>query len=84
MSQPTNSLVIWLEDASVEKLMILEFNLKRVRAIKGLISQKEKEIKSLDEQLLASLYAVMGKSRQDAKEEKRQEIMFFQNFLLEK
>ena len=70
MSQLTASMVNWLEDMSVEKLTNLELIFKRVRAIKGLISQKEKEIKSLDEQFIASLYAVMGKSRQEAKEEK--------------
>ena len=75
MSQLTNSMIIWLGDASVVTLTNLEFNLKRVLTIKDLISQKEKEIKSLDEQFLASLYVVMGKSRQDAKEEKSREIM---------
>ena len=49
MSQLTTSIVNWLEDMSVEKLTNLELIFKRVRAIKGLISQKEKEIKSLDE-----------------------------------
>ena len=71
MSQLTNSMVNWLEDMSAEKLMNLELIFKRVRLIKGLISQKEKEIKSLDEQFLGTLYAVIGISRQKAKEEKR-------------
>ena len=75
MSQLTNSLVIWLEETSVEKLFNLEFNIKRVITIKGLISQKEKEIKSLDEQLLGILYTFTGKSKQEAKEEKRREII---------
>ena len=75
MSHLTTSMVNWLEDMSAEKLMNLELIFKRVRLIKGLISQKEKEIKSLDELFVASLYAVMGKSRQKVKEEKRQEIM---------
>ena len=52
MSQLTASMVNWLEDMSVEKLTNLELIFKRVRLIKGLISQKEKEIKSLDERLL--------------------------------
>ena len=75
MSQLANSLVIWLEETSVEKLFNLEFNIKRVITIKGLISQKEKEIKSLDEQLLGILYTFTGKSKQEAKEEKRREII---------
>ena len=66
---------------SAEKLSNLELIFKRVRAIKGLISQKEKEIKSLDERFLDSLYAIMGISRQKAKEEKRQEIMILHNLL---
>ena len=65
------SMVNWLEDMSVEKLMDLELIFKRVRLIKGLISQKEKEIKSLDERLLGALYMIIGKSRQEAKEEKK-------------
>ena len=81
MSQLTVSMVNWLGDMSAEKLMNPELIFKRVRLIKGLISQKEKEIKSLDERLLGTLYAIIGKSRQEAKEEKRQEIMFFQNLL---
>jgi len=39
-------MINWLEDMSAEKLTKLELILKRARAIKGLISQKEKEIKS--------------------------------------
>ena len=81
MSQLTNSMVNWLEDMSAEKLMNLELIFKRVRLIKGLISQKEKEIKSLDENLLGTLYTLIGKSRQEAKEEKRQEIMMLHNLL---
>ena len=75
MSQLTNSLVIWLEESPIEKLFNLEFNLKRVIAIKRLISQKEKEIKSLDERLLGSLYMFTSKSKQETKEEKRREII---------
>ena len=56
MSQLTTTMVNWLEDMSAEKLINLELIFKRVRAIKGLISQKEKEIKSLDELFLGSLY----------------------------
>ena len=81
MSQLTTSMVNWLGDMSAEKLINLEIFFKRVRAAKGLISQKEKEIKSLDDRLLGILYMFTGKSRQEAKEEKRQEIMFFQNLL---
>ena len=68
MSQLTTSMVNWLEDMSAEKLTNLELIFKRVRAIKGLISQKE--IKSLDERFLGALYTVMGKSRQDARKKK--------------
>ena len=75
MSQLTTSLTNWLEDMSIGKLSILEFNLKRVIAIKRLITQKEKENKSLDEQLLGFLYLFTGKSKQEAKEERRREIM---------
>jgi len=81
MSQLTTSIVNWLEDMSLEKLTNLELIIKRVRAIKGLISQKEKEVKSLDERFLGSIYTVMGKSRQKAKEEKRQEITMLHNLL---
>ena len=49
MSQLNNSFVFWLIDTPVEKLLNLEINLKRVIAIKKLITQKEKEIKSIDE-----------------------------------
>ena len=62
MSQLTISMVNCLSDMTVEKLMNLELIFKRVRVIKGLISQKEKEIKSLDERLLGTLYAIIGKS----------------------
>ena len=62
MSQLTTPMVNWLEDMSVEKLIGLELIFKRVRAIKGLISQKEKEIKSLDEGLLSALYIFIGAS----------------------
>ena len=81
MSQLTASMVNWLEDMSAEKLINLELIFKRVRVIKGLISQKEKGIKSLDERFLGSLYAIMGISRQKAKEEKRQEITMLHNLL---
>ena len=43
MSQLTTSMVNWLEDMSAEKLIKLELILKRVRAVKGLISQKERK-----------------------------------------
>ena len=43
MSQLTTSMVDWLEDMSAEKLIKLELILKRVRAVKGLISQKERK-----------------------------------------
>ena len=81
MSQLTASMVNWLEDMPAEKLMNLELIFKRVRLIKGLISQKEKEIKSLDERFLGALHMFTGKSTQEAKEEKRQVITFFQNLL---
>ena len=55
MSQLTTSMINWLEDMSAEKLIKLELILKRERAVKGLISQKEKEIKSLDELFVGSL-----------------------------
>ena len=50
MSQLNRAVIIWLEETPIEKLFNLEHNIKRVIAIKRLISQKEKEIKSLDEQ----------------------------------
>ena len=74
MSQLNNTVIIWLEETPIEKLSIVEYNIKRVIAIKSFISQKEKEIKSLDEQLLGILYMFTGKSKQEVKEEKRREI----------
>ena len=71
MSQLTASMVNWLEDMPAEKLMNLELIFKRVRLIKGLISQKEKEIKSLDERLLGALYMI--KANPDRKQRKKKD-----------
>ena len=72
MSQLNNAVIIWLEEIPIEKLSNVEFNIKRVIAIKRLISQREKEIKSLDEQ---PLFMFTDEFEDElSKEEKRREI----------
>ena len=72
MSQLITSITNWLEEAPVEKLFNLEHNIKRVIAIKRLISQREKEIKSLDDQ---PLFMFTDEFEDEMlKEEKRREI----------
>ena len=52
MSQLNNAVIIWLEESSIESLYNIDFNIQRVIAIKNRISQREKEIKSIDDQPL--------------------------------
>ena len=74
-------MVQWLEEMPAEKLMGLELLFKRVEAIKGLISKKEREVKSLDDLFVGSLYIIMGKYRQKAREERSLEIIELNSLL---
>ena len=82
MSQLNNAVIIWLEESSIEALYNVDINVQRVIAIKNRISQREKEIKTIDDQ---PLFMFTDEFEDELiKEEKRREIKELNKILKDK